>query len=73
MQGLLDGVSGDEADKVLDVRITLLEQAVGCRLAHQVLGQLSGVVYRKGPECENPPDTVASLPTSPRKFLQKLW
>ena len=55
MQGLLDGVPGDEADKVLDVRVALLEQAVGCGLAHQVLGQLPGVAYRKVSVNESPP------------------
>ena len=55
MQGLLDGVPGDEADKVLDVCVALLEQTVGCGLAHQVLGQLPGVVYRKVPVSESPP------------------
>lgn len=43
LEGLLDRVSGDEADKVLDVGIPVCQQVVHSRLPQGGFGDLAGV------------------------------
>lgn len=44
MQGLLDGVPGDETGEVLDVSLSLLDQVVRRGLSHHALRQLPRMV-----------------------------
>ena len=43
---LLNGVFGDEVDKVLDVGLSVGRELVDGRLPHHGLGDLSGVVWK---------------------------
>lgn len=44
VQGLLDGVSGDETGKILDVGLSLLDEVVRRSLSHHALRQLPRMV-----------------------------
>lgn len=50
---LLDGLLGDEVDKVLDVGIPAGQQSVDGGLPHHGLGDLSGVVWRRSKHIES--------------------
>lgn len=49
----LDGLLGDEVDKVLDVGLPARQQSVDGGLPHHGLGDLSGVVWRRSKRIEN--------------------